>query len=437
MTQSSKRDELIERAKYGEMSGEEADAEAIRLGLGCLSRRPGPDEFRPEAMNHWTLPMVLAWIAYLDLDEVREWSAPYVEECRHWMWRRWQIGFDGPIHEGWFLEQRAKPTVALLGIRAAIDEADESKTMSVTIREAQESLWIMLRDGFLTATGIDTVTGRRVEIPSVEWHDLKPVELHGKVDELHRGGLRHGAAYSDVLFPSAIVQRYWRSKGVPTYSLPDLLPPVGHGYMPLFCAAQWIATKGGKHNFDPSDVEVWRLAFGELLSGIASEAIRVVGVSQSHTQPVPAYLFAGIRVDYPFADSDIDLILSDELVLRSYPYLGESDWHKGSSDALADRRGDHWSRLMVEKSDVRAQWPFDEPPPSGTGLPGRPSKSKHLIEDEFRRRAAAGALADSLPVEATELLAWLTATHPTSPRPTVGVVKNNIRADYNRLKRTK
>jgi len=195
----------------------------------------------------------------------------------------------------------------------------------------------------------------------------------GDVDEIHRNGLRYGPGYREVLFPSSIVQRCWRPKVVTTYCLPGLLPPNGHGYMPLFCAAQWIATKGGRHDFDPSDVEIWRHAFGERLSSIASEAVRVVGVSQSQNQPVPAYLFAGVRVGYPYAESDIDLILNDELVLRSYPYLDEDNWFKGFDDALADRRGERWSRLMVEKSDVRTAWPFVPGPQARTSLPGRPA----------------------------------------------------------------
>jgi hypothetical protein len=69
------RDELFRRASIGELTGDQADVEAVRLGLGSLSRRPGPEEFRPEIETHWTLSMAVAWITYLDLDEVREWSA--------------------------------------------------------------------------------------------------------------------------------------------------------------------------------------------------------------------------------------------------------------------------------------------------------------------------------------------------------------------------
>lgn len=94
MSQHDQREKLFERAKYGEISGEEADGEAVRLGLSRFSSEPGPGEFRPEDLAHWTLPMAVAWIAYMDLEEVREWSAPYRAECFDWYWQRWRVGFE-------------------------------------------------------------------------------------------------------------------------------------------------------------------------------------------------------------------------------------------------------------------------------------------------------------------------------------------------------
>jgi hypothetical protein len=55
----------------------------------------------------------------------------------------------------------------------------------------------------------------------------------------------------------------------------------------------------------------------------------------------------------------VSRFLSDELHLRSYPYLDEEYWRRGFNDALVDRRGTRWRRLMVLKSDVARFWPFE------------------------------------------------------------------------------
>jgi hypothetical protein len=170
------REELFHRASIGELTGDQADAEAVRLGLGSLSRRPGPEEFRPEVETYWTLSMAVAWIAYLDLDEVREWSAPYRAECFDWRWQRWRVGVDGPVYEGWHLEQRHKPTLSMLSLSSIYDDVVDDKELAMPVKDAREALWVALREGFFAATGIDTKSGRRVEIPALEWHELVPVE---------------------------------------------------------------------------------------------------------------------------------------------------------------------------------------------------------------------------------------------------------------------
>ena len=202
------KDELFRRAKYGEITGEQADAEAIRLGFDRLSGKPGPDEHRPELLAYWTLPMAVAWIAYLDLDEVREWSVPYRSKCFDWRWQSWRVGFDGPVHEGWHLEQRHKPTLSLLSLSSIYDNVSGDKELAMSVKSALEALWIALREGFFTATGIDTETGRRVEISQLDWHELVPVEAKDETDEVRRGLL--GDGYRDVLFPAKPLRGFWR-----------------------------------------------------------------------------------------------------------------------------------------------------------------------------------------------------------------------------------
>jgi len=62
-----------------------------------------------------------------------------------------------------------------------------------------------------------------------------------------------------------------------------------------------------------------------------------------------------------------------------------------------------------------------------SGYPGRPSKSKHLIEDEFRRRIERTETLPILTDEAAALFAWFVQKYPQMPRPTPKTIENNIR----------
>jgi len=251
-----------------------------------------------------------------------------------------------------------------------------------------------------------------------------------------------GSGYRDILVPSVALRGFWRPESKKPLTLPQSMPPVGEGYMPLYCAAQWIATKGATIEFDPEDEAIWRAAYDELLSALASEKVRVVGTRNGQREVVPGFQFAGCPVDYPFTDAELEVLAGEALYLRSYPYLDEEHWRKGFNDALINRREDRWTHLMVEKGDVRARWPFfvsetDNEADLRSGMPGRPAKSRHLIEDEFRRRAAAGELADSLVLEAEGLLDWLRSAHPKYPRPSARTIENYIRDEYRRVRATK
>jgi hypothetical protein len=434
------KEEIFRRASIGALTGNEADAEAERLGMGALSQQPGRDEFRPENLSQWTFAMAVAWISYRDIEEVRNWSSPYREACFDWIWRRYRVGLDGPIQEGWHLEQRHRPTLSLLAIGAALDGAEGGKPLAMPVRDAKEALWAALQEGLFSANGIDLETDRRTEIPALDWHELVAVEGRGEIDEVRRGPM--GSGFRDLLLPSTALRGIWRPVSEKPLTLTQSIPPAGEGYMPLYCAAQWIATKGATVEFDPKDGSFWRTAYDELLSAIASEKVRVVGTHNGQREVVPGFHFAGCQVDYPYSSAELDVLAGEDVYLRSYPYLDEEHWRGGFDDALINRREERWTRLMVEKGDVRARWPYPlsethEENALRSGMPGRPAKSRHLIEDEFRRRATAGELADSLTVEADVLLEWLRSAHPHYPRPTTRTIENYIRDEYRRQKTTK
>jgi len=83
------------------------------------------------------------------------------------------------------------------------------------------------------------------------------------------------------------------------------ITPEGTGYMPLYCAAHWIATKGSTLQIDPLDLEVWKSPFSQLLSRISSDEVAVTGLRKGQRKKIEGHIFAGIAVDYPFADTPV------------------------------------------------------------------------------------------------------------------------------------
>jgi hypothetical protein len=116
--------------------------------------------------------------------------------------------------------------------------------------------------------------------------------------------------------------------------LPPTVKPDGPGYFSLYLAAQWIATQGGIRDFSPTDIPIWDAAFQELNARIASGEISVTGIRNGIRQKIEGHIFASLRVDHPFLDTPLNLILSEELYLCSYPYVDEEYWQKALMTAF-------------------------------------------------------------------------------------------------------
>jgi len=67
------------------------------------------------------------------------------------------------------------------------------------------------------------------------------------------------------------------------------------------------------------------------------------------------------------------------------------------------------------------------------GTPGRPT-SRHIVELEFRRRAASGEVEPRLGLEAEALRKWLRHQHPKAPPLTKKAIENFLRSEFNQLK---
>lgn len=282
-------------------------------------------------------------------------------------------------------------------------------------------------------------------IPDHEWCDLAPFQENGRTVLFVRKGQSVSGfrGYNDVMVRRQNVMSRWPPHRQEEWDrqLPATVAPDGPGYMPLYCAAQWIATKGGSVSFDPRHTPNWQAPYADLLARIASSEVAVTGVRDGTGQKIDPHLFVSLSIDYPFSDRPLDLISSDELYLSSCAFINEEHWRKGHDDHLRNRRGVRWSRLQVLKADVARWWPFgiansDQPTVaahSGTGAPGRPS-SMHLIEDEHRARWARGDAFDRVAAEARALHDWFGEAHRDKQRPTALTIENRIRSEHRRLR---
>jgi len=439
MDEHNRRDELFERLKYGELDPEAAEAEARRLGLAPLRPDVDRSHYDPARENQWTLTMAVAWIAFRTIDAVRDAWDVYRAECWDWIFRKWRLGLDGDVTEGWLLEQRPPATIAVLLIGdSARRDADRDPKFSMTCSEAKGALWDALQTDCFRASGVDHESRERVQILPTTWIDLKLFEERGKAEVRPNAlDLNSPHRYQEVLLPSAALRGLWREPHLkPTLTLPGPILPTGDGYMPLTSAAQWIATQGGSATFPADDIGCWRPAFDQLLAAIGSDRVRVVGTKDGGREPVAGYHFVDCPIEYPYQEPDFDSIVGEHVYLRTYTYDSEEEWRDGFSDALVKRGRAIWNRLVVAKADVLEIWPFGLQPKVITGLPGRPS-SRHLIHDEFSRRVESGEFHGVLTQEAQYLASWLSQTYPNQPPARVGTIKNMIRDVHRAARSTK
>lgn len=435
------RDQLLDKARLGDITPEQAERAAEGLGCGPLAFAPPPDDFDPMDEAFWTLPMALAWIAYRTPDAVREWWDEYRAECWDWQPRTWRIGPDGPVRNGHVLEQRPAATLARLTLAETLEDRNgRDPAWSMTVGEATEALLIALRTGCIAATGIATADGTRQEIAALLWQDLD-FALDFTVDAIQaKDPAEPGPVFVRVTVQRNAVTTFWPPRRERLVErLPPLMTPQGPGYMPLYCAAQWIASEGGARDFEPEDNEVWRPAYVALIDAISGGEVAISGVARGTREAIDGVVFAGCQVSYPFGTTSLELMFSGTFYLQSYPYSDVESWRDGLGDAFENRWEKRWTQLMVRKDDVARLWPFGVCAPvldeatirAGyrSGAPGKPS-SMHLVEQEFEARCARGEVEASISREAQVLYEWRLMMHPSSLKLTAKTIRVRIAASF-------
>src|SRR5215208_29522 len=197
------RDDLIDKVRYGKLTPAQAEAEARLLGLEPLAKCPDPSEFNPMAEAWWSLPMAVAWIVWRSPNRVRQYWDAYRRECWDWHFHHWRVGVDGPVYDGYFLEERSPATLVRLRLSESFDDADDSEPKPMmSLGEAQHACWQALQEGLLQATGLSRQTGERTPIPAHEWRDLEYFEERNRdVVRAQRPGALPSGGYDDVVMP--------------------------------------------------------------------------------------------------------------------------------------------------------------------------------------------------------------------------------------------
>jgi hypothetical protein len=207
--ESDPRDILITRVRRGEITPEEAEQEAQRLGLGPFATKPDPGEFDPDKMYWWSLPMAVAWIAWRNSASVRERCA---ENRRDWIRGSWNVptnnGTEYDHIDGYELKTLRQPTVYhLLVVEADLTSVKKlPPTTIMTVAEAEKQLFAELAAGRIKAIAKDAA-GNAVDIPQRQWPYLQLFE-DGQADVLKYADLDR-AEFSEIKLPRETLKQLW------------------------------------------------------------------------------------------------------------------------------------------------------------------------------------------------------------------------------------
>lgn len=384
--QISKRDELISLVRYGKIKPEEAEAEAAAYGLPPFESKPSLPAFDPLQESRWSLAMAVAWIAWRDIELVRENCPGIRSEWWYWYFREWNEPVDGGTsfarRAGWFLEARPEATTVWLSVSETLmrTRGELPPSFQMKVSEAEKVLWRSLSQGDLTAEALNE-RDRPVDIPAREWSYLKLFE-DGKRDVLKYDALDRATPFTKVKLKRDDLLRLWpevrdaalvvdeaANWQIEPQMLQPLLEQGGAGFVPLCAAVHWIMTGGGTRPSTINDSTGWHDSTEMLRALIASGEIELNGLPRGRalTERLPGDALAIIRILPPLGNT-LDQIAPDAPShITCTAYVDADLWTKDFNDQLFERGkpGATWTHLQVRKSDILKRWPRPEPKAKG------------------------------------------------------------------------
>jgi hypothetical protein len=435
------RSQIIQRARRGELTGEQADAEAERLGIGPLVQRADPRDFDPTAEPHWDVPMALSWVMTGDVAAVREVWQRWRDANEFWFWKEERTP-DGEMAGHWIT--RHGP-VGLIGLAIFEGRWRREGKLRVSRVDAEARLRIELASGRRRARGLPTGGGRRVLVPPHEWRDLRFFEERDRL--VARTGKGLGPGYDDVVLWREEIVSLQRGASEPGVRLDLPTTPWLH----LQYAITFALYGHAWHRNSTSIAELMGLdrrggmRSGSVLFGCGNPEIERAHNAFDRKLSAAAFaqkvLFRGRRNESSDPIAEIDYAYFSEP--RGFSLNGDWIERVPSFSSISKRlrndlrRDPEWERVLVERASFVA-WLVDAYPqtrrllPSiddpaqavGTGAPGRPS-SMHLILEEHRRRIDAGE--KQISAESRFLEKWFKARHRDLQPPTAKTIENRIR----------
>lgn len=370
------RDEAIDLARYGHISKDDAEAAAASNGWRPFEYRPPLPQFDPSLESRWSLIMAIAWIAWRDLDLVRENWAAFRAESTMWIFEEWTGPSDDgtkPVkHAGWFLKELSPRTVSHLSLMDALWEKGHGEppaTRAMPVALAKEQLWRALSDGRLAGEAFNA-QGAPGVIPAGEWSFLSLYEERGK-DVLKLRPLDPKPAYTDIRFKREDLVSLWqpiRYHAAPpaTYSIDaSMIEPITRqgstGLVPLCCAIHWIMSASGTRTVTINDTASWDTASQTLLSLIAADEIEFFGLPRGEglTERIPGHKVSLVRVLSPLGGPQGDIFLHAASHIQCNAYIDHAHWQHDFNDKLYEsgKVGPTWTHLRVQKSGVLQHWP--------------------------------------------------------------------------------
>lgn len=190
------RADILDRVRSGTIQPHDADKEAVARGLPSLSGRPSSSSYDPLGTLDWTPLMVAIWIAFRDMERVRDVSPDFRRE-----WYRWETTNDG--RGGFSLEPVGTINFGIARLRWDVGDS------SALITAIAEIVTALIVGKIPPARGDPTDHGSRREILPGEWSELKFTDGDAARDAAGNG-------YVCIRLISHFIYLHWRPRKNPT-----------------------------------------------------------------------------------------------------------------------------------------------------------------------------------------------------------------------------